>query len=318
MGEVTAGARLVVRIAGVRIAAHDRPAIGQQTRVGEALPHEVLDLHFLERRAVARAFPNQFEGRRAHLVHPAPRLQMRFQRRRSPARFEDLDQFGGRHHLHAQAAHQFHRAGVHNRHVGHRAHRRIRHRHALHPRRQLAQRRHLLRPAGVSDLLPRQARQLIALDAVLHALRLALRGNHVIPSPRRTLPRRQPEDPVCQRIPQVVIEEEPPVQLLFAKFLLNFSEIHVVIPVVFPAAALKRLSKSSWGTPSISTTFSRLVKPVTMRTRDRGTPANSAKIPHALVVRLAIHRRRRQSRASTPRPPGPPARSAWRADAPLP
>jgi hypothetical protein len=39
----------------------------------------------------------------------------------------------------------------------------------------------------------------------------------------------------------VVIEEQPPVQLLLAKFLLNVGEVHVVARVV----TLKRLSKSS-------------------------------------------------------------------------
>src|SRR5260370_494806 len=39
----------------------------------------------------------------------------------------------------------------------------------------------------------------------------------------------------------------------------------------------QRSSISFWVTPSISTTFRRLVKPITMRTRERGTPASSAK-----------------------------------------
>ena len=115
----------------------------------------------------------------------------------------------------------------------------------------------------------------------------------------------------------MVIEEEPPVQLLFAKFLLNFSEIHFVIPVVIPAAALKRLSKSSWGTPSISTTFIRLVKPVTIRTRDRATPANSAKNrTHSSFALPSTGGAASESfHASPTRPATPPA---WPADAPLP
>jgi hypothetical protein len=45
----------------------------------------------------------------------------------------------------------------------------------------------------------------------------------------------------------VVIEKQPPVQFLVAKFLLNFSEVHGVV--------LKRLSKSSCVTPSIITSY---------------------------------------------------------------
>src|ERR1035437_3960614 len=134
------------------------------------------------------------------------------------------------------------------------------------------QRAQLLGPTGVGDLLARQPRQLVALDAVFHALGLALGGDHVIPAARGALARGEAQNPVGQRIAQVVIEEQPPVQFLLAKFLLNVGEVHVVARVV----TLKRLSKSSWGTPSISTTLSRLVKPYTMRTWERGTPASSA------------------------------------------
>src|SRR5208283_4424018 len=62
---------------------------------------------------------------------------------------------------------------------------------------------------------------------------------------------------------------QPPVELLITNFPLNVFEVHS-----FPPAALPN---SSSVTPSISTTLVRLVKPVTTRTRARGTPTSSAR-----------------------------------------
>ena len=55
----------------------------------------------------------------------------------------------------------------------------------------------------------------VYLDAVFHPLGFALGGNHVIPA-ARDLAGRQSQDPVGQRIAHVVIEKQPPVQLLLA------------------------------------------------------------------------------------------------------
>ena len=184
IGDGDFGARLVVRVGGVGVAAHDGAAVGEQAGVGEALADEVLDLHLLQRHAVARALADELEGGGADLVHAAAGFQVGLERLGSPARFEDLDQLGGGDHFHAQAAHQLDRAGVHDRDVGHGAHRGVLHGDALHAGGELAEGGELLRPAGVGDLFAGQAGELVALDAVLHALGLALGGDHVIPAAR--------------------------------------------------------------------------------------------------------------------------------------
>src|SRR4051794_13663144 len=124
----------------------------------------------------------------------------------------------------------------------------------------------LLLPCGVLDLFARYAGQLIALDAVNHADGIAMRGDHVIPASRGPLGLGDAEDPIRERVAQVVIEEQPPVQVLIPNLFLYARQVHV-----------SSLSNSSWAIPSISTTFMRLVKPVTIRTRARGTRASSAK-----------------------------------------
>ena len=62
--------------------------------------------------------------------------------------------------------------------------------------------------------------QHVALDAVLHAARFALRGDHVIPAPRGR-GGGQAEHAVGQRVAQVVVEEQPAVEILGADFSLN-------------------------------------------------------------------------------------------------
>ena len=56
--------------------------------------------------------------------------------------------------------------------------------------------------------------------------RLALRRDQVIPAARRRFGGVNAEDPVCQRVAQMVVEKQPAVELLIANFLLNFCEFH--------------------------------------------------------------------------------------------
>src|SRR5271169_6434562 len=56
--------------------------------------------------------------------------------------------------------------------------------------------------------------------------RLARRRNPVIPAPRDVRGRLKAQDAICQRIALMMVEEQPPVQLLFLQFFLNSREVH--------------------------------------------------------------------------------------------
>ena len=287
---MTLGVRLVVRIRRVGIAAHDGTAVGEQTGVGEALRTKSLTSTSCKRRAIARALADQLEGGGADLVDAAAGFQMGLQRLGSPARFEDLNQLGGGDHFHAQAAYQFHRAGVHDRDVGHGAHGGVGHGDALHAGGELAEGGDLLGPTGVGDLFAGQAGELVALDAMLHSLGLALGGDHVIPAARGAFAGGEAEDPVGQRVAQVVIEEEPPVQLLFAKFLLNVSEVHGVARQSSDQTPFQIFLRYTLNLYNLEAACQARDDPYA-RTRHAGELREEA---HALVIRLAVHRRRGQ------------------------
>ena len=128
-----------------------------------------------------------------------------------------------------------------------------------------------------------------------HAARLAFGGDQVIPAARGRGAGGEAEHAVGEGVADVVVEEQPAVELLAAKFLLYRFEFHrgplqdtrVVgrregrggardVGDGAQARAASR-SHSACASPSISISLVRLVAPVTMRTRERGTPASSAK-----------------------------------------
>ena len=313
MGTVSSARGLVVRIAGVGVAAYDRPGIGDQAGIGEALADEVLDFDFLERRAVAGALADEVEGGGAHLVDAAARLPGGFPGlRESSLRLEHLDQLRGGDHFDARGAHQFDGAGVHVGDVGNGAHGRVGHGDLLHAGGEAAERGELLRPTGVGDLLAGQAAERVALDAVLHAHGFALGGDHVIPA-ARDLPGGQAENAVSQRVAHVVIEEEPPVDILFAKFLLYGSEVHEAAPMVASKSLSKAVLRDTLNLHDLQAAC-QARDDAHARARHAGEFGEEA---DAFVVRLAVHGRRGEGElpgvAETPAQ----APSASRADGPL-
>jgi len=101
------------------------------------------------------------------------------------------------------------------------------HGHAAQPGRDLTKAFHLLGPAGIRNPAAGESACRPALDPVFEAARLTVNGNQIIPAPGGRRRRRQSEHAISQRIAQMVVEEQPAIQVLVPKLLLNFLKLHI-------------------------------------------------------------------------------------------
>ncbi len=186
--------------------------VGDQTRLGKTIPHELFDSELGERVPGARPLADEGERLRANAIHAAAGFEVRFERLGRPARLKRLNQLGRGGDFDSEAADQLDGAGIHHRDIRNGAKRRVLHGHAAHARQKLAQSGHLLRPARIGDLVARQGCNHSGFDAMLEAHRFALGRDKVIPTARRRARRRKPKDAVTERVAEVVIEEKPAVE----------------------------------------------------------------------------------------------------------
>src|SRR5262249_54879791 len=154
-----------------------------------------------------------------------------------------------------------------HRDVGNRALWRILHRDPPASVEQLLHAARLLLPTGIARLPSWKEVEHPGLDVMYQAARFAVGRAEVIPAPRDVARWRESQHPVGERIPLVVIEEKPSVQLLLLQLLLNRFDVHD------PSARLTSASSS----PSISTILVLLATPRTIRSDDGATPKRSAR-----------------------------------------
>jgi hypothetical protein len=125
--------------------------VGDQAGLLETPHHELLHAVFVQRLPGAGGLLDEVKRLRTNPVHPATGFQVHFQLGGGPLRLKLLDQLGRADHFHAEAAHQFNRAGIHVGHIGDGAARRVLHRHLFRILEQLLQPGLLLLPAGVRN-----------------------------------------------------------------------------------------------------------------------------------------------------------------------
>src|ERR1035437_3869306 len=75
--------------------------------------------------------------------------------------------------------------------------------------------------------------------------RFAFRGNQVVPTPRVLPGGVQAEHAIGQRIPAVMIEEQPGIDALFSQHLLHLCELHVSLYCTPPIRALVGFTSSA-------------------------------------------------------------------------
>src|SRR6202021_1461408 len=81
----------------------------------------------------------------------------------------------------------------------------------------------------VGRCFPGRGSSHFAFNAMLKAARLAFGGNQIIPAAGGSARRFEAQHAVSQRIAQMMIEEEPAIQVLVSEFLLNCGQVHRAI-----------------------------------------------------------------------------------------
>ncbi len=211
-----------MRIAGIGAEGDVRRRIADQSFVLEPVDHLLLKVVLGQPLAASQRLARALEGAILDAIERLGRAHVRRALRRRPRSLEVLDQIARRDDVYAARANQLRGPRVDAREIRDRAQWRIFHRDASYVAQEVIEARRQLFTPRIRLLLTGQRVEVVPLDLVHERARRAGRGNQVVPPPRGHVPPvGEPCQPGGDRVGPVKVVEEPAVQVIGAKALLD-------------------------------------------------------------------------------------------------